>query len=53
MPEGPYVTVQYRSKYSNTNSAQEIVRLIQSNEREWKIVSYLADYKLNDNKSKD
>ena len=49
-PKGSYVTIQYKSKYSNTNFIEEKLVLFLDSDLIWKIMSYLVDYQLkNDN----
>ena len=47
MPKGLYFSIRYHSKYSNTESAEEII-LVSLSEIGWEVLSYFAEYQLKD-----
>jgi len=47
MPKGLYVSIRYHSKYSNTESAEEII-LVSLSQIGWEVLSYFAEYELKD-----
>ena len=47
LPKGLYVSIQYTSNYSNTQTATEFIMLsLASSEKRWHVLSYFAEYQL-------